>query len=49
MARPYVGPARAERPLSSDHGFWVGIIRVGVGADSADFAIASAITPASGA
>ncbi len=39
-------PTRAAGPAHPDHGFWVDTIQVGVGADSADFAIVSAITPA---
>ena len=39
-------PTRAAGTAHPDHGFWVDTIQVGVGADSADFAIVSAITPA---
>ncbi|MCC6099327.1 MAG: DUF188 domain-containing protein [Olsenella sp.] len=38
-------PREPKDPSRPDHGFWVNTIQVGVGADSADFAIASAITP----
>jgi uncharacterized protein YaiI (UPF0178 family) len=39
-------PREPRDPAHPDHGFWVDTIQVGVGADSADFAIVSAITPA---
>jgi uncharacterized protein YaiI (UPF0178 family) len=39
-------PREPQDPSRPDRGFWVDTIQVGVGADSADFAIASAVTPA---
>ena len=43
--RPH-DPRSPKDPCHPDRGFWVEILQVGVGADSADFAIASAVTPA---
>ena len=39
-------PREPKDPAHPDRGFWASTIQVGVGADSADFAIVSAITPA---
>ena len=39
-------PRAPKDPEHPDRGFWADILEVSIGADSADFAIASAITPA---
>lgn len=39
-------PRSPKDPEHPDQSFWAGILEVAIGADSADFAIASAITPA---
>ena len=43
--RPH-DPRSPKDPCHPDRGFWVEILQVGIGADAADFAIASAVTPA---
>ncbi|MCI6262687.1 MAG: DUF188 domain-containing protein [Olsenella sp.] len=42
--RPH-DPRSPKDPAHPDRSFWADILQVGIGADSADFAIASAITP----
>lgn len=43
--RPH-DPRSPKDPAYPDRSFWADILQVGIGADSADFAIAAAITPA---
>ena len=38
-------PREPRDPRHPDRGFWVRVLQVGVGADSADFAIVSELTP----